>query len=461
MEASRVPTSWAPVSALDRKAVILKTHVLDVLMIRRLLLSFGGEALQSGFHFLLSLLLIRFMGAHDFGLFAIIFIVGGVSLSYANALISVPASVEIARTKRAHSLTSQEVDFGTLALLFSVVIGGIVAGGLWLTLKGFWESAAGGAFVGSWTLRNHVRTILFARDEASSATVSDCFYSVAGVAIVAAVLLCSSTNSIDVIELMFGLTTANAVSLFAAFWAAGRWPRVRFQRKLFDVFKSIRKETGWSLLTATTGTLQSQALTFLIAATAGPAAYAPVAAGALLFAPLRPAVWAIVQVYRPNFARAFSDGSETYIKRTGFVLTAAIAICSITLFGLIWAGWTYIDAYIFHRKFDVRQMQIIVALVGTASFLYLTYNVPLTILQAAGRFKPIATATIIGACTSLLSVGLFLRLTSMEWSFGGVVLGEVMCGLCLWLSMGRMLRLQHARRFEAAGTTGARPMIVS
>jgi O-antigen/teichoic acid export membrane protein len=45
---------------------------------RSFLLSLGGEGLQSGFHFVLNLLLIRLLSPHDFGVFAIAFVLGGI-----------------------------------------------------------------------------------------------------------------------------------------------------------------------------------------------------------------------------------------------------------------------------------------------------------------------------------------------------------------------------------------------
>ena len=48
---------------------------------RNFLFSLGGEGLQSGFHFVLNLILIRLLSTHDFGVFAIAFVLGGISLT--------------------------------------------------------------------------------------------------------------------------------------------------------------------------------------------------------------------------------------------------------------------------------------------------------------------------------------------------------------------------------------------
>ena len=66
---------------------------------RNFMLSLGGEGLQSGIHFVLNLVLIRILSPHDFGIFAIAFVLGGLSLTYGNALVSTPAAVLIPRLK--------------------------------------------------------------------------------------------------------------------------------------------------------------------------------------------------------------------------------------------------------------------------------------------------------------------------------------------------------------------------
>src|SRR4051812_43291946 len=52
-----------------------------VRLCRNFLLSLGGEGLQSGIHFVLNLVLIRILSPHDFGIFAIAFVLGGISLT--------------------------------------------------------------------------------------------------------------------------------------------------------------------------------------------------------------------------------------------------------------------------------------------------------------------------------------------------------------------------------------------
>ena len=87
---------------------------------RNFILSLGGEGLQSGFHFVLSLILIRILTIYDFGLFAIVLVLGGIALGYGNALVSVPVTIHIPRFRSVGAAHFQDVVFSSIALLVSV-----------------------------------------------------------------------------------------------------------------------------------------------------------------------------------------------------------------------------------------------------------------------------------------------------------------------------------------------------
>src|SRR5436853_6511939 len=97
-----------------------------VRLCRNFLLSLGGEGLQSGIHFVLNLVLIRILSPHDFGIFAIAFVLGGLSLTYGNALVSTPAAVLIPRLKSRRAADFQAVVFGSVALALSAAFVPIV-----------------------------------------------------------------------------------------------------------------------------------------------------------------------------------------------------------------------------------------------------------------------------------------------------------------------------------------------
>jgi O-antigen/teichoic acid export membrane protein len=408
---------------------------------RNFLLSLGGEGLQSGFHFALNLILIRVLSVYDFGLFAIVFVLGGIALSYGNALVSIPATVHMPRLKSPGAVNYQDVVFSSIALVISAGIASIVAAGLWLTVGHAAEALAGGAFIGLWTFRNHVRSVLFARHTVVKATMSDFSYAASGILLVAG-LLWIGADFHNVTAVFCVLVIANLAAIVVALRAPGRRPRVSFRRSVWQRYRAIWPDLVWSLIGVTTWNIQGQAMMFLVAAIAGPAAYAPVAAGIVLFSPLRPAISAVVNVFRPDFVSALADGRYRRVTVTLYTVSAIIVLSCLAVGVCIWLGWPLLQAHVFGAKFANASMPLIVTLAGLSALIYKTYYVPLTLVQAAGQFKPVAIATTLGGIVGLGTVSILLATASVAWSLAGVVAGEAACGTYLWVAALRILRLR-------------------
>ena len=156
---------------------------------RSYLMSLGGEGFQSAFHFGLGILLIRLLTPYDYGVFAIVFILGGLSLTYGNALVSIPANLHIARVKGGRIADFHDVVFGSVALLVCATLALLVTGGLWVAIGSPGEACAGGVFVGLWTMRNHLRNVLFARQAMAGAMLADFTYAAAGTVLNLALLI--------------------------------------------------------------------------------------------------------------------------------------------------------------------------------------------------------------------------------------------------------------------------------
>ena len=120
----------------------------------------------------------------------------------------------------------------------------------------------------------------------------------------------------------------------------------------------------------------------------------------------------------------------------------------------IWLIWPYLDAHIFSGKFDHAAMPLVVTLCGITAAIYLTYNVPLALIQAAGHFKPVALATTFGALVGLCSVSILLNITTVAWSILGVIAGEAVCGIYLWIAARRILRQHTAPAWRAPASGG-------
>jgi O-antigen/teichoic acid export membrane protein len=409
---------------------------------RNFLLSLGGEGLQSGFHFVLNLVLIRLLSPHDFGVFAIAFVLGGISLTYGNALVSTPAAVTMPRLKSRGAVDFQDVMFGSIALMISAGIAIIVAAGLWFATGQMAEAIAGGAFSGLWTLRNHVRNVMFARHAMAAATLSDFSYTSSGVLFVSS-LLFLLPDFPQLTGVLLALTAANIVAVLVALRALGRRARISFRRSVWRRYRAIWSDVAWSLVGTTTWAVQGQPLMFLDA-------------GVVLFTPLRPAVSAFINVFRPDFGALLAHGQLGRLRMTMSIIVALIILSCIAVGVALWLGWPLLDTYLFAGKFDAAPMPLIVALSGIAAATYFTYNVPLALVQGAGEFRPVALATTFGAIVGLTSVSILLAVTSVAWSLAGFIAGEAVCGVYLWTAALRILRERGVPiRTQPAASVGA------
>ncbi len=424
---------------------------------RNYLLSLGGEGVQSGFHFVLNLVLIRALTAYDYGVFAIIFILGGISLTYCNALVSVPATVHIPKLRSPGAADFQEVVFGSVALAISTAVATIVAAGLWLTIAPGGQALAGGAFVGLWTLRNHLRATMFARRVILTAAVSDASYAASGMALVG-LLLWWQGGGPQMTALLSVLAAANAIAITLALKSLGKPVRISFGRGVRSRYRAIWSEIAWSLLGVTAWNIQGQALMFLVAAIVGPAAYAPIAAGIVLFSPLRQVVGAFINVVRPEFAAGLASGRYQRVKLTLYVSSAASVLCCLAYGTGLWLGWAFLDEHIFGDKFAQAPMPLIVALAGVSAIVSLSYHLPLSLIQAARRFKDAALATMFGGIVGLGAVLTLLLVSTVAWSLAGVAAGEAVCWVYLWVAALRVLMSAPASLFLASGFRSTTPI---
>ncbi len=60
-----------------------------------------------------------------------------------------------------------------------------------------------------------------------------------------------------------------------------------------------------------------------------------------------------------------------------------------------------------------------------------------TFLQAVGRFRPLAWASIGSSGVSVLAVILFLAVGGPLWSISGILLGEVVFAALIWRQLAR------------------------
>ncbi len=117
----------------------------------------SGELIQSLFHFVLNIALVRSLSQQDYGFFAIIFVCGAIALTYARAGVAVPATSFIARAQGRLSERAFDALFGTAAFVLCLAIMLIVSLALLPIIgAGAW---AAGSFVALYGFRSYQRIV--------------------------------------------------------------------------------------------------------------------------------------------------------------------------------------------------------------------------------------------------------------------------------------------------------------
>ena len=213
-------------------------------------------------------------------------------------------------------------------------------------------------------------------------------------------------------------SSPDAVDLPSAQSAPTCSPRSRTLRTYYRRFWSL---TRWSLLGVVTTVLQAEAHSFVVTALVGPAAYAPLAAGFVLFGPVRTAINAWLMVMQPELANAVADHRRTAVVRTVFGSMIFLAAGTFVVVGLVYLLWAPIDEQLYSGRYDDQPMAFIVAACAMLT-LALALIAPLSgLMLALKAFRPLALATVAGAVVSISLVLLLLMLATATATLLGVL----------------------------------------
>jgi hypothetical protein len=392
----------------------------------RFALMISGEALQSAFHFGLNLMLVHRLSAHDYGVFAITMVIGGLSLTYIRALTGMPASIWMSQSRDRPSVNGYDVMFGSAALVLSLLIGLSVATilQLWVGLA----AASGGLFVALWSLRSYLRTALFARGWQRKVAAGDLTFALSGSALAGLVLLNAPRNLLQAAFLL--LAFANALGILLTVVVAQITLRVSFRRQTRRRYAQQWRQLGWSSISVSMANLQGQGMALLVATIAGPAGYAPIAAALLLFVPLRLLSVTVVNMTQPDLAAHLAEGTTVKIWHqmllwTGLMLGCGLVYGAIVVIAL---PWMKIQA------FEGAPVQVLGYLAWAVQIVCLLYAMPRCALEAAKAFRTLAIINIGGAIVGMCVVVLALLISTPAWALAGALVSETMVLIACWKS---------------------------
>ncbi|MGO9686889.1 MAG: hypothetical protein ACLPTZ_30685 [Beijerinckiaceae bacterium] len=395
----------------------------------------GGEALQSGFHFVLNVVLVHVLSARDFGIFAIVMVIGGLSLTYVRGLTAMPASIWIGRSLTRGAADAYDVMFGSGAVLLSVLAAiGVDA------LLHVWSGAyahAGGCFVGLWALRSHLRTTFFARGRQNAVIISDLAFILSGATMAAAWGVgTSGAASADILQsALVALAAANAIGIAAMLILSRRPFRLSCKQQLWRRYARLWRQLGWSFLSTTVTNLQGQAVALLVTSFGGPTAYAPIAATLLLFVPLRIATTPLVNLLQPKLSAELARGEARKVWLQVKVWSVITGVVGLVYGAAMIAMLPRIN---FHalEGIPVHLIGFFAWAIYTMTMLYVMPRIVLEVMMA---FNTLALITAIAAATGTALIVCILFVAPPAWALAGGAVSEMVVLVMSWVVVYRRL----------------------
>ncbi len=402
---------------------------------RRFAIVLGGEGLQSAFGFGLNVALARTLPAKSYGEFALVMLIGGFALIYMRALIGIPACTFIPQCRSSRAAGALAVTFASGALAISALGGLLVAAVLTFYQCEF--AWAAGLFIGLWAMRGYHRIALFAQNRAALSTVSDFAFTVSATAFCSPLLLRHGASE-GLSAFFLALATAHLIGIAIALAMQGGPFRISGRRSVRLRLRKLLPTMRWSIVSVTIANVQAQGPTFVIAAIAGPAGYAPIAATMAFFSPLRLAASALANMNQPDLAAAITRSGD--IRRLMAIQTAIIAGISLAYGGVMMVAFPLLAHRLLGGRFGTAPLNGIALGIWAIASVSVLYSVPKTLLETTQDFRRISRVSALGALIGIPLVALIVWSSTPAWSLVGTTASELVVFFGCWVFALKTLR---------------------
>jgi len=389
-------------------------------LVTRYGLSASGPVCISFAHFVAAIVCLRTFPHAAFGIFSFALVIVPFCLSLSGALIGAPAAIAL----RHHVLSGHELcTYLKTNLLFTL----LAAMGVLLLMRlsrADWSLAClFAAYAGAMTLRWFARTLFYARGPAWRVLVSDLCYSLAlliGLFVLRGLHLLAA---IGAAELLFG---AACIGLLSFGWD--------YLVEQFDL-SNMSAITGyipiwrdlarWSALGVVLTELTVNAHAYLVTFLCGPAAFAPLAAGALFIRPIQLVLAAIPDRERPIMARQIGRGDHGGARHSVNQFRIAAGAVWLTTVIVSAALLLWFPHLVLKQGYDPSQALIVLGFFAAITAAR-TFRTPESVLlQAAGQFRGLASAGLVASLVSLGATFVLLLLAGPVFSLAGILAGEL------------------------------------
>ncbi len=395
----------------------------------RLALSVGAQAMVSGFHFALNLVLLRLVTPYDYGIFAFAFVLAMFASAVNNALISTPLTVYTPIVKDPAERSRQEGMFSTLnmMLFLALLVCGFVYSG-W-SEQNTTVTLSVALFVAIYSARHFSRSAGYARMRPLVTALGDATYVGTGIVVMLAIILW--VDDLNISHVLLALVAANLAAMLVERHRLHGSGRKWLTLAGIGSYRDVWEQSRWALAGSLTTLFLAQAHSLIITATNGPHAYAPLAAGFVLFGPVRVALLTWQNMVKPELAVALSESRHLAVRQqirtTSLLMAGAVLLMGLMLLIL----WPWIDAFLYADQYADEPMGLIVATWSVITLFAASYNAPAAALQAMRDFRVLAMASVYGAILSGVLVSVTLYFFNPESTLLGILAAEAFMAIYL------------------------------
>jgi hypothetical protein len=395
-----------------------------------------GPVGTAGSQFVLSFVLLRALGPDAFGGFSFLFVASQFSLGLASALFCAPLPILLADADETRAAAALRALFAA-NLLFSGL--GFVVFWRVGTQLGVAAPAAAlfAAYAALTLLRWFARAYAYALLEPLRTMSSDLVYAAC---LSAGVAWLHGRGTASLLDAYGALAIAAAAALLPFGTTYLRRQFRPFGPASLGAYRRVwREHAGWALLGVVTTEATANAHAYAVTWLSGVTAFAPIAASALMMRPIGVAANALMEFERPQMARLIAKGEAQaatraaglfrFILLLGWAATVAAAVVIL----MLKPGW------IAPRQYDRATLELGVVLWLLVALARMLRSPDSVLLQGAGAFRPLASATLASCGASIVAVLLLLRVAAPIWSITGILAGETISTGLIWRRSRRIL----------------------
>lgn len=403
-----------------------------------------GPVGAAGAQFILSLQLLHLLSPVAFGSFSFLFIISQFGTGLWSALFCAPLPIVMAQEEaRSQGLVDSLFAVNLVLSLLAFCAFWIVATGLEVPVEAALLFSGYAAFA---LLRWFARAHAYATNAAIRTVASDIVYS-AGLLVGIGLIAVSGTESPNLPYAALLASAAMSLLPFGRQYFLKQFVRIRISKipRYVDVW---RQHSSWSLVGVITTEATVNAHAYIVTLVSGPLAFAPIAASALIIRPVGVVMNALSEFERPQMARQIAGRDLRSAQRSAgtFLCVLALTWASTAAAGFLLMA--YSPQAIFPSEYSHSYLAAGMTLWLAVTFMRILRTPDSVMLQAAGRFRHLAHASIISSVVSIAAVAILLVLGGPLWSLGGILLGEAVCAV--WI-------LRQAWRWRA--TFRANPVL--